>query len=105
MHAPTPQATPQEPRLTPAPLTEPCAVISTSRQQVDIEISMPAHEGGPDEAPKFTMPLRDMTINDGEKASLKVCFQGRPSPTITWFFNSKSIQPTTDFKVSSQRFS
>ena len=67
--------------------------------QVDIEINMPSQSSGPDEAPRFTMPLRDMTINDGEKAVLKVCFQGRPSPTITWFFNSKPIQPTADFKV------
>ena len=54
---------------------------------------------GTEEPPRFTVPLRDMTINDGEKAILRVCFLGCPSPSITWFFNSKPIQPTQDFKV------
>jgi hypothetical protein len=53
-----------------------------------------------EEPPKFTSPLRDLTVNDGDRnVELKTQFRGNPKPAITWFFNSKPIQPNQDFKV------
>lgn len=66
----------------PAPMTEPCAVISKEP-----------------EAPRFTLPLRDQQVNDGDKAIFKVFFRGTPSPTVTWFFNSQPIKPSRDFQI------
>jgi len=67
----------------PAPMTEPCAVISREP-----------------EAPKFTMPLRDQQVNDGDRAVFKVFFRGNPAPSVTWFFNSQPIKPSRDFQIN-----
>lgn len=81
--------------LPPAPLTEPCAVIK--KEQVTMEIQLPQLV---EEPPKFTTPLRDLSVNDGDRiVELKTHFRGNPNPSITWFFNSKPIQPNQDFQV------
>ena len=62
-------------------MTEPCAVIPVL------------------EPPRFTLPLRDLTINDGDQAVFRVCYQGYPTPKITWYFNSQPIKPSRDFQI------
>ena len=62
-------------------LAEPCAVI-------------PGFE-----PPRFTLPLRDLTVNDGDQAVFRVCYQGYPNPKITWYFNSQPIKPSRDFQI------
>ena len=70
----------------PAPLSEPCAVIPL----------FPPEES----APRFTMPLRNLSTNDGDRAVFRVFFSGYPNPQITWFFNSQPIRPSADFQIS-----
>lgn len=41
--------------------------------------------------PEFKQPLRDLTINDGEKLVLQCVVDGDPEPQITWSKNGKSI--------------
>ena len=58
----------------PAPMTEPCAVIPLGPQAATLQINMPGRLApGQQEAPRFTMPLRDLTVNDGDRASFRVC--------------------------------
>lgn len=52
------------------------------------------------EAPKFVMPLRDQTVNDGDKVIFKVIFTARPTATVQWFFNSQVIKPSADFQIT-----
>lgn len=112
----------QQPGLTsqpsaPSGLTEPCAVISNEPLYVHksfVEIShQPMHteqqrfislQRKPyvpqEEAPKFTLPLRNQTVNDGDEAILRVMFRGHPSPSVTWYFNSQPIIPNRDFQIN-----
>ena len=57
------------------------------------------------EPPRFTQPLRDITINDGDKVVFRVMWRGIPRPTINWYFNSEPIIPSDDFliKIDIQR--
>ncbi len=82
------------PDVPPAPMTEPCAVISSTPPSATLQIVR-----GQEEAPRFTMPLRDLSVNDGDSAIFKVMYRGTPKPTINWFFNSQPIQPSTDFQI------
>jgi len=70
----------------PAPLSEPCAVIPM----------FPPEES----APRFTMPLRNLSTNDGDRAIFRVFFTGYPHPQITWYFNSQPIRPSADFQIN-----
>lgn len=72
--------------ITPVPLSEPCAVI-------------PLEPPVGDEPPRFTMPLRNQTVNDGDSVIFQVFFRGYPAPSVTWYFNSQPIQPSQDFKI------
>lgn len=60
----------------------------------------PAKEGEP---PRFNMPLRNQTVNDGEQVVFRVLFLGEPTPTVTWFFNSQPIHPSQDFRINVDR--
>jgi hypothetical protein len=68
----------------PVPMSEPCAVI-------------PLHPV--EEPPRFTLPLRNQTVNDGDQCVMRVVYMGYPSPTITWFFNSQPIEQSKDFQI------
>ena len=52
------------------------------------------------EAPRFTLPLRDQCVDDGDKVIMKVMFRGNPQPTVTWYFNSQPIKPSADFQIN-----
>ena len=108
---------PQPQAPAPSPLTEPCAVISSEPYYVHksfVEVSHnPMHTEErrlislykktyeqEEEAPKFMLPLRNQTVNDGDEAILRVMFRGNPSPTITWYFNSQPIIPNRDFQIN-----
>ena len=67
------------------PLLEPCAVISMEPVE---------------EPPRFTMPLRNQTVNDGDRVVLRVFYRGFPSPTVSWYFNSQQIHPSQDFMIN-----
>lgn len=61
------------------------------------------HAGLPqigEEPPRFVVPLRNQTANDGGRAVFRVGFRGIPVPTLTWHFNNQLIRPNQDFKVS-----
>ena len=53
-----------------------------------------------EEAPRFTMPLRNQTVMDGDRAVLRVFFSGVPAPTVTWYFNSQPVRPGQDFQIN-----
>lgn len=68
-----------------APLAEPCSVIPL---------------GPPvEEPPRFTMPLRNQTVNDADRVLFRVFYRGYPAPTVTWYFNSQPVRPSQDFKI------
>jgi|SRR6218665_2057551 len=69
----------------PVPLSEPCSVIPLGLVE--------------EEPPRFTLPLRNQTVNDGGSVIFQVFFRGYPMPTVTWYFNSQPIQPSQDFKI------
>ena len=52
-------------------------------------------EMGPGEAPCFTQPLRDMTIDpkkdEGAKVVLSCKVSGSPKPSVAWFKDGKDI--------------
>ncbi len=52
------------------------------------------------EPPRFTVPLRDQCVDDGDKVVFHVQFRGNPRPTITWYFNSQPIKPSADFQIN-----
>lgn len=52
------------------------------------------------EKPKFTMPLSNVMARAGQKFKLECHVKGLPSPTVTWFHNTKPIKETPDCKVS-----
>jgi titin len=81
------------PNVAPAPLTEPCAVISTFPPAY-LEV------GKEKEAPRFIMPLRDLSVNDGDGAIFRAMYRGQPKPRISWFFNSQPITQSADFTVT-----
>jgi len=53
-----------------------------------------------EEPPRFTMPLRNQTVTDGDRAELRVFFSGVPAPTVTWYFNSQPVRPGQDFQIN-----
>ncbi|KAK3875075.1 hypothetical protein Pcinc_020036 [Petrolisthes cinctipes] len=52
------------------------------------------------EKPKFTMPLSNVMVRAGQKFKLECHVTGLPSPTVTWFHNTKPIKETPDCKIS-----
>ena len=53
-----------------------------------------------EESPRFTMPLKNQTVTDGDRAVLRVFFSGIPAPTVTWYFNSQPVRPGQDFQIN-----
>jgi len=53
-----------------------------------------------EEAPRFTLPLRNQTVTDGDRAVLRVFFRGTPTPAVTWYFNSQPVRPGQDFQIN-----
>ena len=43
------------------------------------------------EAPSFTAPLKDRSIEDSSAARFDVRFRGKPSPTVTWYKDGEEI--------------
>ncbi len=46
------------------------------------------------------MPLRNLSVMDGDRAIFRVFFSGNPTPHITWYFNSQPIKPSQDFQIN-----
>ena len=53
-----------------------------------------------EQPPRFTLPLRNQTVNDGDRTVLRVFFSGVPAPTVTWYFNSQPVMPGQDFQIN-----
>ena len=53
-----------------------------------------------EEPPRFTLPLRNQTVTDGDRAVLRVFFSGVPAPSVTWYFNSQPVRPGQDFQIN-----
>jgi len=53
------------------------------------------------EPPRFSLPLSNHTVRDGDAASLRVRFHGNPTPKLLWFFNHKAIEDEEDFVIRS----
>lgn len=43
--------------------------------------------------PKFTVPLQDLTIKDGEALNLTCAVKGDPEPNVTWSKNGEVNLP------------
>jgi predicted DNA-binding antitoxin AbrB/MazE fold protein len=52
------------------------------------------------EKPRFTKPLRDTKVKEGEKVKLEVAFKGQPEPIVKWYRDDAEIQSSTDFEIS-----
>ncbi|CAL4066271.1 unnamed protein product, partial [Meganyctiphanes norvegica] len=52
------------------------------------------------ERPKFSMPLSNVMVRAGQKFKLECHVTGTPTPTLTWFHNSKPIKETLDVKIT-----
>ncbi|XP_042205940.1 titin-like isoform X2 [Homarus americanus] len=52
------------------------------------------------ERPKFTMPLSNVMARAGQKFKLECHVTGLPSPTVTWFHNSKPVKETPDCRIA-----
>jgi len=50
-------------------------------------------------SPKFTMPLRNQAVRDGEPVWFTVQVRGDPFPTITWFSNGQPVLIDGDFQI------
>lgn len=74
-----------------APVEVPLGVTTTMQYPMEVE---------EEEAPRFTMPLRNQTVTDGDRAVLRVFFSGVPAPTVTWYFNSQPVRPGQDFQIN-----
>ena len=94
-----------QPEVPPAPLMEPCAVISTHEERITVKVHEPQYYRPPppppqDEAPYFMLPLHNTTVNDGDRAVFRVFFRGTPTPRLTWYFNSQPVKPSADFQIN-----
>jgi Immunoglobulin I-set domain len=87
------QGGPQLPEMPPGPLSAPCSVLPLYPDYYDGPV------GNEEEPPRFTLPLRNQTVNDGDRAVLRVFFRGTPMPTVTWYFNSQPVRPGQDFQI------
>ncbi|XP_069941739.1 titin-like isoform X5 [Cherax quadricarinatus] len=52
------------------------------------------------ERPKFTMPLSNVMARAGQKFKLECHVTGLPSPTVTWFHNTKPVKETPDCRIT-----
>jgi len=73
------------------PVTVPLGVTTTMQYPMEEEDEQP---------PRFTLPLRNQTVTDGDRAVLRVYFSGVPAPTVTWYFNSQPVRPGQDFQIN-----
>jgi Immunoglobulin I-set domain len=55
--------------ITPVPLVDPCTIISQ-------------------QPPQFTMSLHNQVVNDGDRTTFAVQFDGHPKPTVQWYINA-----------------
>lgn len=62
-----------------------CSLTVTT---IFIPTALKTEEG---EAPSFTAPLRDRSIEDGSAARFDVRVRGNPTPTVTWYKGSEEI--------------
>lgn len=53
-----------------------------------ISTALKTEEG---EAPSFTAPLKDRSIEDGSAARFDVRVRGKPSPAVTWYKDDEEI--------------
>lgn len=79
--------------MPPGPLSAPCSVLQLFSEYYETPVA-PGEE-----PPRFTLPLRNQTVNDGDRAVLRVFFRGTPMPTVTWYFNSQPVRPGQDFQI------
>jgi len=68
--------------------------VTTTTMQYEV------YEEVEEQPPRFTMPLRNQTVTDGDRAVLRVFFSGVPAPTVTWYFNSQPVRPGQDFQIN-----
>ena len=50
-------------------------------------------------APVFEIPLCDVTVVDGEKATLECRVSAQPTPEITWYCENQEIKTSQDFRI------
>lgn len=50
-------------------------------------------------APKFTQPLKDLTIKSGQRVCLQCRVSGHPMPEVQWFMDTKQLESSPDFQV------
>jgi len=65
------------------------------------ETSLPFYSSRLFEPPRFSLPLSNHTVRDGDAATLRVRFHGNPTPNLLWFFNHKAIEDEEDFVIRS----
>ena len=50
-------------------------------------------------APKFTQPLKDLTVKSGQRVCLQCRVSGHPLPEVQWFMDNKQLESSPDFQV------
>ena len=86
------------PTAAPPPGVAPPTGVTTTTAWYREEEAMEAEPG--EEPPRFTLPLRNQTVTDGDRAVLRVFFSGVPAPSVTWYFNSQPVRPGQDFQIN-----
>nr|XP_054758206.1 myosin light chain kinase, smooth muscle-like [Lytechinus pictus] len=55
---------------------------------------------GQEEAPKFTQPLKSVSVKEGQAATLQAELKGQPEPTIKWFKDDKELKSSPKYNIS-----
>jgi Immunoglobulin I-set domain len=52
-------------------------------------------------APVFEMPLSDVTVVDGERATLECRLTATPKAEVTWYIDGEEIRQSEEFRMTS----
>ncbi|XP_041477901.1 uncharacterized protein LOC121425834 isoform X6 [Lytechinus variegatus] len=55
---------------------------------------------GQEEAPKFTQPLKSVSVKEGQTATLQAELKGQPEPTVKWFKDDKELKSSPKYNIS-----
>jgi hypothetical protein len=67
--------------ITPVPLVDPCTIISQ-------------------QPPQFTLSLHNQVVNDGDRTTFAVQFDGNPKPTVQWFINGSPVTTGDNVEIN-----
>lgn len=67
---------------------------------VSVVVLLFPHHSETDQAPKFDVPLEPVTVNEGEKLSLKCHVHGSPPLTIQWMKDRRELKSSGNTRIT-----